>query len=325
MSLSIESPVPVLYQSLARAGWGVLGGAEWQGVRSTLAALVARVRGRKSYASLTVYQVSQSAGLSEKWTARCLYILEGLGVIQWQRGYIEDGKPRPGVIQIMRAMLLELVRQAWSQGRGAWAAHRAYTAKRLAQLKKQTGQIRRSRRAELSGDLNGIYRRGREAAAPVIPEDIENAPDFVPRKEEIMNESEANAALCEHNYTIAGGKCPHCKRLADKRKEDGRKRTKEERNAWRNMQARRNLARLDAQAQADRQAGSRQWQQEHPIPQGMSAADWCLACQSYHPRLTGDERLEHLKQYAPGAYKLELKRLGRKEPKFQPYSPWGTR
>ena len=31
MSLSVETPIPVLYRSLCRAGWGELAGREWQG------------------------------------------------------------------------------------------------------------------------------------------------------------------------------------------------------------------------------------------------------------------------------------------------------
>ncbi|MST49487.1 hypothetical protein [Mobiluncus porci] len=321
MTIGIETPAPVLLQSLTRAGWGELAGNEWQGVRSTLTAIVARSRG-KSTLEATVWQIAQSAGLSEKWTARCLYILEGLGVIRWTRGEIVEGKPRPGLIAIMKATLLELIRQAWSQSSTAWARRRAATYARLQRLKNREANIRRSRHAELSADLNGINRRGHQAAAPVIPNDIENAPNFVPRKEETMNQ---DSMLCDHGFINGAGNCPQCKRITDNRKADGRKRTKEARNAWRNMQARRNLARLDAQAQADRQAGSRQWQQEHPIPQGMSAADWCLVCKAYHPRLTGDARLEHLRQYAPGAYKVALAKMGKKEPKFEAYSPWRKR
>lgn len=36
MSLSVETPIPVLYRSLVRGGWGALAGAEWQGVVDAL-------------------------------------------------------------------------------------------------------------------------------------------------------------------------------------------------------------------------------------------------------------------------------------------------
>lgn len=151
MSLSVETPIPVLYRSLCRAGWGELAGREWQGVRSTLGAIVNRARSKQGI-DCTVWQIAQSAGLSEKWTARCLFILEGLGVIAWQRGVIEEGKPKPGFITVCRHVLLDLVRQAWKQGYSKWTERRAETARRLALLKKTTANIRRSRRMELSGD-----------------------------------------------------------------------------------------------------------------------------------------------------------------------------
>lgn len=152
MSFSVETPVYVLFRSLARGGWGAFAGAEWQGVRSTLGALVAR-SGRTGL-EVTVWQVAQAAGLSEKWTSRCMAILEGLGVIRWTRGEIRDGRPLPGYVQIMKRVLLDLISQAWKQGDKAWAARRVATARRLALLKTKTACIRRSRRVELSGDHN---------------------------------------------------------------------------------------------------------------------------------------------------------------------------
>lgn len=266
MSLSVETPIPVLYRSLARGGWGALAGAEWQGVRSTLGALVAR-HTRKGL-DVTVWQVAQSAGLSEKWTARCLYILEGLGLIHWQRGLIEQGKPRPGHVQIMRHVLLDLVRQAWKQGQAAWAARREATARRLALLKKQDANIRRSRHTELSADLHSV-----SLSAPSAEGEIHTTtppPSWATGKEEPMED--ADALLCDHGYIKESNNCPHCRRIQDSRSNEKRKPwTKERRKAWRNARARRNQQDLERLTVEERRRTSELWRQEHP---GVNSFEW---------------------------------------------------
>ena len=267
MSLSVETPIPVLYRSLARGGWGALAGAEWQGVRSTLGALVAR-HTRKGL-DVTVWQVAQSAGLSEKWTARCLYILEGLGLIHWQRGLIELGKPKPGHVQIMRHVLLDLVRQAWKQGQSAWVARREATARRLALLKKQDANIRRSRHAELSADLCSV-----SLSAPSAGREIHTTtppPAWAVGKDEPMNEDDC--LLCDHGYIKESNNCPHCRQLQDNRKEEQARKpwTKERRKAWRNAQARRAQQDLERLTAEEQRRTSEQWQREHP---GVNSFEW---------------------------------------------------
>lgn len=267
MSLSVETPIPVLYRSLARGGWGALAGAEWQGVRSTLGALVARYT-RKGL-DVTVWQVSQSAGLSEKWTARCLYILEGLGLIHWQRGLIEQGKPKPGHVQIMRHVLLDLVRQAWKQGQAAWVARREATARRLALLKKQDANIRRSRHTELNADLNSV-----SLSAPSAGREIHTTtppPAWAVGKEEPMED--ADALLCDHGYIKESGNCPHCRRIQDSRNDETARKpwTKERRKAWRNARARRNQQDLERLTVEERRRTSELWRQEHP---GVNSFEW---------------------------------------------------
>ena len=267
MSLTAETPIPVLYRSLARGGWGALAGAEWQGVRSTLGALVAR-HTRKGL-DVTVWQVSQSAGLSEKWTARCLYILEELGLIHWQRGLIEQGKPKPGHVQIMRHVLLDLVRQAWKQGQAAWAARREATARRLALLKKQDANIRRSRHTELSADLCSVSLSApsaeRERHTTTTP------PAWAVGKEEPMED--ADALLCDHGYLKDGNTCPHCHQIQDSRNDEQARKpwNKERRKAWRNARARRNQQEFDRLTAEEHRRTSELWQYEHP---GMSSLDW---------------------------------------------------
>lgn len=267
MSLSVETPIPVLYRSLARGGWGALAGAEWQGVRSTLGALVARYT-RKGL-DVTVWQVAQSAGLSEKWTARCLYILEELGLIHWQRGLIEQGKPKPGHVQIMRHVLLDLVRQAWKQGQAVWVARREATARRLALLKKQDANIRRSRHTELSADLQSV-----SLSAPSAEGEIHTTtppPAWAIGEEEPMNENES--LLCDHGHVKNSGTCPHCRRIQDSRKDEQARKpwTKERRKAWRNATARRVQQDLERLTAEEHRRTSEQWQREHP---GVNSFEW---------------------------------------------------
>ena len=267
MSLSVETPIPVLYRSLARGGWGALAGAEWQGVRSTLGALVARYT-RKGL-DVTVWQVAQSAGLSEKWTARCLYILEELGLIHWQRGLIEQGKPKPGHVQIMRHVLLDLVRQAWKQGQAAWVARREATARRLALLKKQDANIRRSRHTELSADLQSV-----SLSAPSAEGEIHTTtppPAWAIGEEEPMNENES--LLCDHGHVKNSGTCPHCRRIQDSRKDEQARKpwTEKRRKAWRNATARRVQQDLERLTAEEHRRTSEQWQREHP---GVNSFEW---------------------------------------------------
>lgn len=332
-TLNVETPPRVLLQSLCRAGWGELSGREWQGVRSTLSAIVSRVKGRKAL-DCTVWQIAQSAGLSEKWTSRCLWILEGLGVIRWQRGFIDEGKPKPGFIEIVRHVLLDLVLQAWKQGQASWVERRAATRRRLALLKKKDAHIRRSRRTELSSDLNSDLLSAPSSAERVnhtgTPQQDETRdylnskeppPAWATGKEEQMNTAVAENPLCPHGYTRGGQACPSCNRIND-RPEKRRRWTKKQRAEWRNQRARENMALLEQQTEAKRIAEAAEWARLHPVPAGLSAADWCLVCQSYHPRLEGDAWLEHLKQHSPSIYQREMERQGRKT-RLELYSPWG--
>lgn len=266
MSLGAETPVPILVQSLSRAGWGELTGNEWQGVRSTLNALANRAKG-KSYLSVTVWQLSQSTGLSEKWTSRCLSILEGIGLITWQRGWIEAGKPRPGFIQIIKARLLGLIHEAWAKGQDRWAAQRAATARRLQALKKPNTNLRRSRRVELSSYLN-TFSGG--ASAPAATKVTVPPPAWAVGKEEPMD---PDSLLCDHGYLKDGNTCPHCRRIQDTRKKDnrGKRWSKERRKAWENARARRNLQELELRTQEEAKQRAMEWQREHP---GVDAYEW---------------------------------------------------
>ena len=262
----------VLVQSMARAGWGELDGHEWQGVRSTLTAVVTRIKGKRGYCKATVWQVSQSAGLSTRWTARCLRILEGLGIITWNRGVLQDGTPTAGFIQVNKPVLLRFVREAWAKGAAAWQARRAETRARLADLKKRESHKRRSRRVELSTPLNNnLARRAFGAGGAPNIEPSKEPPAWATGKDETMNEDDC--LLCDHGYIKESGNCPHCRRIQDSRNNETARKpwTKERRKAWRNATARRVQQDLERLTAEEHRRTSELWRQEHP---GVNSFDW---------------------------------------------------
>lgn len=105
-------PVPSLLTSLRRAGWGDLAGRDMQAVRTTLAALADRLPHKSATGRTTVAQVADAAGLSERWTRRCMTVLEDLGLIEWQRGGVQRGLPVPSVVRIIKTALVDLIEAA---------------------------------------------------------------------------------------------------------------------------------------------------------------------------------------------------------------------
>lgn len=104
---------PALMTSLARSGWGDLDGARLAGVRRVLVALVDLTDHRSGEATVTRAQVADTAGgLSVRWTSRCLRVLEDMGLITWSRGWLDRGRPRPGVVRICKRALARLARAA---------------------------------------------------------------------------------------------------------------------------------------------------------------------------------------------------------------------
>jgi DNA-binding Lrp family transcriptional regulator len=154
---------PSLMTSLANSGWGELHGRAMQGVRSTLQALVYALPFGSAAGKATVADIAERAGLSLKWTARCMALLEDLGVIEWTRGgiTIESAARRygtPGWVRIVKARLVDLVLAARPVNDERQAKHRAETLARIAEIKTKYTRTRiknqRSRRSdhvELSG------------------------------------------------------------------------------------------------------------------------------------------------------------------------------
>lgn len=104
--------IPVLTRSLRSAGWGVLSGHEFQGVRTTLISLTDFLHDYSGRGWATAWQISTHSGLSERWTRRCLQILEQMHIIKWNRGGIVAGRTMPSLFSLNKKYLCELIKYA---------------------------------------------------------------------------------------------------------------------------------------------------------------------------------------------------------------------
>ena len=130
-------PVYTLLGRWSRSGWSVLSGRSYQGARSVLRGLadaITDARDSRSSVKITVWQLSERAGLSERWTGFLLGYLERLGLITWWRGRIINGKAVPSRITIQRQRLAALVRDALHLGDKKDCKHVADVAARIAKM-----------------------------------------------------------------------------------------------------------------------------------------------------------------------------------------------
>lgn len=207
-------PASSLIRSLARAGWGDLAGRQWQGVRTTLRALVDALPDKSATGETTVNQLANNAGLSERWVRRCLHILEDAGLIKWHRGNIEAGRPRPSVIRINKRRIVDLIRDARPAKAIREALHATATRERLARLrstwiKNKGARFRRSAHAELSAGLHPL--RGGTGA--------ERAPESPQTSLHTSAHRQTAPPRCEHGVEIlqrtatGAPACPMCRAL----------------------------------------------------------------------------------------------------------------
>lgn len=140
-------PVPSLLRSLSRAGWGELTGREFHGVRCALRGLSDLLDDRSGTGLATAYQLAETTGYSERWVRACLVTLEDMGVIEWSRGGIRQGKPQPSFIKIVKSRLVELIRSARASVEERRRIHAEKTAERLRTVNPFTniGGVRRSK------------------------------------------------------------------------------------------------------------------------------------------------------------------------------------
>lgn len=189
--MTAAAPVRVLWGQLeGLEHWGVLDGREHRGVRDVLR-ILCQLQHSKAVV-ITGRQLAKRVGLSEKWTRKCLHVLEALGIIRWTRGHIEQGRPRPGWITVRAGRLAQVVHHAREEARTERARSRAETNDRIRRtVRNHTLWPRKKRHnplsdhAELSSSLP--LSRGKDAGAspPARPPGPLPAPEgglMIPRE-----------------------------------------------------------------------------------------------------------------------------------------------
>ena len=131
--------LPSLLSYLGRHGWGDdLDGRRGQGLRSCLRALADLLPPGAAEGKVTAAQVSDAAGLSVRWTRRCLHTLENLGIITWTRGWLDKGKPRAGWLRVEKASLAAIASGLFDALAPRVARRREDLRARLASLSQHT-------------------------------------------------------------------------------------------------------------------------------------------------------------------------------------------
>lgn len=135
MALTAGTPLDVLTDRLAKAGWGDLGVPTLRGLARVLDALASTLNPRSGAGYATAPQIAEKTCYSERWVRRCLSLLEELDLIEWHRGGVQGGKPTPSWIRVSKALLVDLIHIARRrQGEQLEQARRA-TRERLARLR----------------------------------------------------------------------------------------------------------------------------------------------------------------------------------------------
>lgn len=169
MRLTAGASGHVLIKALKRAGWGSLAGPEFRGVRGVYVALVETLDGKSGQGKATAWQIAEQAGYTERWTRRCLQVLEELDLIEWQRGGVVDGKPVPSWFRVSKAALLVLITLARTAATERQAEQQTRTRERIARYRLHRTRGTRNRRsvhAEVRTALLSIEEVPREAEPP---------------------------------------------------------------------------------------------------------------------------------------------------------------
>lgn len=146
MKLTAGAPSHTLVRALERAGWGTLAGPEFRGVRGVLAALTRTLDPRSGQGHATAWQIAEQAGYTERWTRRCLVVLEELELIEWDRGGVIEGKPVPSWFRVSKRALLILVSIARQKAGERRAEHQAEVRERVQQYSLHRVRKQRKRR-----------------------------------------------------------------------------------------------------------------------------------------------------------------------------------
>lgn len=152
--------------ALARVNWGPLRGRAWAYRRMLLETLTLMMREQRADFSAEIItsapQVADRMGCHEKTVRNCLHDLEDLGLVEYQRGGIWDGKPMPSVIRIIKKTIVGWVLAWRPKNDERLRLLRLETIARIAGLKK--ARVRPCQRPEVHAEPNyGLSTLGKRA------------------------------------------------------------------------------------------------------------------------------------------------------------------
>lgn len=227
---SAGADVLTLTSALARAGWGeafalpLFRGARVM-LRELAAAMFEARQGRRASIDITGPQLADRTGYSDRWVRESLATLEGLGLIEWYRGGIVEGSPKPSLIRIVKSALADFVLAArrWHDDVldarivAVKARIKATTIWRLCRGRKR----RRDPHAEVASILPLFEgRKGARASRPSVPEPKVPTNDNVKEKDMRVAPEYMRylATTCAHGAP-APDRCNRCKYEAIQRLE----------------------------------------------------------------------------------------------------------
>lgn len=120
-------PLPILVDKLSRGGGSGL-------ERRQLVALTAlhrRLPHKSAEGLTTANQLADAGGYSSRWMRVALHELVELGLLEWKRGGVVEGKPAPSWFRVNKARLVELIREGWESYQQLLEQRKAATAVRL--------------------------------------------------------------------------------------------------------------------------------------------------------------------------------------------------
>lgn len=124
---------------------------------------------RRGVLVMSASQIIEQSGYGETWGRKALHMLEDMGVIEWERGGIVDGKPQPSRLRIIKTVLRR-IREAAKPTHDETERRRSEAfARRLMTIRNAHLVQRRYRSPHLSASDSPTYsvgRWGREATAP---------------------------------------------------------------------------------------------------------------------------------------------------------------
>jgi hypothetical protein len=156
-------PLPLLVDKLARSGWPGLD--RRHGV--VLRALAVRLPHRSAEGKATTAQLADAASYTGRWTRETLAELEALGVVEWHRGGVRNGKPQPSTFRVVKARLVELLRAGALDYAQLVARRTAETAARVAGIRASFPRSRRSVHMEVR--CNPTLKREVTGAQSAVP------------------------------------------------------------------------------------------------------------------------------------------------------------